>query len=280
MASNPYASDAGFEPYSDDNELHTPERTSLLAVFSLVCAIPCCIPGAGVLAAALGGVSLGVIRNARGRLSGRPAAIAAIFIGIFITVVQAAIIIGALQSYTFWTKTMAPAGERFVLAAATGDLALARGELTQDASGDLTDEQLDAFTQAVVAEIGAPTSLTADAGDIFQSFGRVYGSSGGAYGGQPAGAQLSGTTPAPFVITGPGGTLLCWVLFDDDSLDNPPPRVADILVALPGERGFALRDAGPAADLAAAMNITLETSAAESAPAPETTPAPDEPDVP
>ncbi len=271
MASNPYASDAGYEQYSDDDALSRPERTSLLAVFSLLCAIPCCIPGAGVLAASLGGVSLGVIRNARGRLSGRPAAIAAIFIGIFITVVQAALVIGALQSYTFWTKTMAPAAESFVLAAAAGDTSLARSVLTNDASNDLTDDRLAAFTAAVVAEIGDPTSLTTNPGDLFQTFGRVYGSSGGTYGGQTAGAKFSGMTPAPFDITGPRGTLLCWVIFDDDSLDNPPPRVADILVALSSERGFALRDAGPAAGLAAAMNMAV---------APRTDPAATPPQMP
>lgn len=273
MASNPYASDAGFDPYTDGDGLSRPERTSLLAVFSLLCAIPCCIPGAGVLAAALGGVSLGVIRNARGRLSGRPAAIAAIFIGIFITVVQAALVIGALQSYTFWTNTMAPAAERFVLAAASGDTSLARAALTNDASNDLTDDRLAAFNAAVAAEIGAPTAVAADVEDLFDAFTRVYGSSGGAYRGQQAGPGLSSTTPAPFVITGPGGTLLCWVLFDSDSLDNPPPRVADILVALPDERGFTLRDAGPAADLAAAMNITIEPLEDISDP-----PAPDAPE--
>jgi hypothetical protein len=56
MSDNPYAQSPGQTSglSASDLDLVEPDRTSLMAIFSLVCSLLCCIPGVGLLGALFG----------------------------------------------------------------------------------------------------------------------------------------------------------------------------------------------------------------------------------
>ena len=80
---NPYANDGmsgGYDEYAG------PERTSALAVLSLILSLACCIPGLGLLGAGLGVGALIGISGSRGRVGGKGLAVAGIIVGILVSV--------------------------------------------------------------------------------------------------------------------------------------------------------------------------------------------------
>jgi len=267
MSQNPYAQDPGADQYEDWSD-EQPRRTSLSAVASVLCSIPCCfVPGMGILGIGLGAASLGFIKQSRGRLSGGPAAITGIFLGLLTSVIWGAIGLGASQAYAFWTNTMRPEAEGFVQDASAGSLDAARARLSSDASKAVADERLTQWIEAVETRIGAVQGVSADLGLLFSTFGEVYGSFQGGQ-SQPGQTQQN-IAPVPFALEGQSDQALLWVLFDGDSLDNPPPKIADVLVVVEGGEAIPLRSDGPAADIAKPMSdevVPLGDEADQTAP--------------
>lgn len=246
MSENPYqpVNDAGNE--DDLAGYETPSRTSLLAVFSLLLAIPCCVPGAGLLAATLGGVSLGLIRNARGRLSGKAPAIIAIFVGLFVTVLQVALAIGISQGWTYYTKQMRPIADTFFVAVGQNDATTARSVMTTAASADLTDERLASFARAIEATHGKPTRATTDLREMFESFAQVYSGSRRRTVVQGAPSQ-SNAAPIPFRIDTDTGSFIGVAVFDGASFaSGGTPKLLDAMAILSDGQAVCLRDGGPA----------------------------------
>ena len=91
MSQNPYS------PNAFGTEIVEPPRTSLSAIGSLVTALLCCIPGAGILATLLGAFAIVRIGSSGGRKSGKFLAIAGIVIGLLVTAIWLGMIIGAVS---------------------------------------------------------------------------------------------------------------------------------------------------------------------------------------
>lgn len=277
MSQNPYNSAGGFGDESDRYD--SPPRTSLLAIFSVLCAIPCCIPGAGVVAATLGAVSLGFIRNARGRLTGRTAAIIGIFLGVLVTVIQVAVGIGVSQAWTYYAKTMAPVAETFFVSASQGDFAKARSTLASDAASTLSDDDIASFIRAVELQVGEVRSISTDFGFMMKSFERVY--SGGSSPPQ-TNTQNMNVAPVPFALETSTGSAIIVAVYDISSAKSSSPVLADMLVLIPGVRAVALLPDGPARRQAApAYGVTVLTpiEAIEDAEAKQAGPALPAPDA-
>ncbi len=92
MSQNPYSPDA----FNTSSIIEAP-RTSLSAIASLVKSLICCIPGAGILATLFGAISIVRISSSNGRKCGRMLAFAGIVIGLLVTAIQVAVLIGAVQ---------------------------------------------------------------------------------------------------------------------------------------------------------------------------------------
>lgn len=274
MSQDPYQSDPHYQPEFESFEI--PPRTSLLAIGSLITAIPCLIPGVGLLSAILGGVSLGLIRKSEGRLSGRAAAIAGIFLGILVTVIQAAIFIGVTQAYTYYSKQMGPVAETFFVSASQGDYDAARDQFTANAQADITDERLASFIQAIQANRGAITGATTGFAELFESFGQVY--SGSRSHTTVINNQKQDSAPIPFRIDTDTGSFVGVALFDPNTFSAGPLKLVDAMAILPGAKAVVLREDGPASDFAAAaysVTVISHAEAIEQAAKAKAAPAPD-----
>lgn len=284
-ASNPYQS-AGGPPSAPgaayaEAAYATPPRTSVAAVFSFLCSIPCCfIPGLGVLGILLGALSVSFIARARGRLSGRGLAIAGIILGIISTTLWVAGGIGMAQVYTFWMKQMLPAASGIVVAAAEDKHDEARGFMTSAAAAEVDDARLAAFAQAIEVAHGEVLGPSGDFWMLVKSFQRTLGNSGGNVG---SGSAQGAYTIAPFAFETAAGPTLGWAMFSSSALQSQKAEVEDLLIYLdPGtSTGITLRKDGPAVGLAASMGVTIvepqdavkKKESAPTAPAPPPAPA-------
>ncbi len=100
---------------SFDSEIAAPQRTSILAILSLVCSLICLIPGTGVLAAIFGISALVGIRGSRGRVGGTGLAIAGLIVGLLFTMVWIGIVVGMnalMQEFT--GKLVAPMNQAII----------------------------------------------------------------------------------------------------------------------------------------------------------------------
>src|SRR5690349_14731093 len=78
-----------------------PQRTSILAILALICALICIIPGMGLLAAILGISAAIGISGSRGRVGGMGLAIAGIVLGLLFSMIWVGIVLGSRQALGF-----------------------------------------------------------------------------------------------------------------------------------------------------------------------------------
>lgn len=245
MSQNPYASPETAPPLGGWEEPEPPQRTSLLAVASIICSIPCCVlPGMGLIGIGLGAASLGLISKSQGRLAGKPAAVTGIFLGLLVTVVHFAFVVGAVQGWNFYSKQMVPAADTAIASAAAGDYDAARQAMTTSAGEATSDRRFRLFVDEIESRRDAIRGARARIGELFNAFGRVYGS----YQGQQSAStqQMQDVVPVPFVIECDQGTTLAWVFFDADALEQQRVEVVDMLALFPGAEAATLRKDGPA----------------------------------
>lgn len=273
MRNDPYAQDG----YGFDGE---PQRTSAMAVTSLVTSLGCCIPGVGLLAAMLGVLALGLIGQSRGRLSGRGPAVVGIILGLIGTVLWGAITVGVLQASTFYTKQMAPVAERALLAAAAGDMTALQAELTPDAGADLDPAHVRFFIETIEAEQGAIQSIETDFGTTIEAFERIYGNmQQPPQGGTVSSSSKGDFAPVPVTLRCANGDVLAWPIFDADGFSGGQVLLVDIMVQMPDLKAVALRADGPAAGFAPAFGWQVVTPESASD-TPPPAPAPDAPEQP
>jgi hypothetical protein len=150
MTQDPYGASTG------DPAIEPPaHRVSLLAIFSLVCSLICCIPGLGLLGTGLGIGGLFSVKRAQGRLTGGGMAIAGIVLGLLTSMAwMGGIIGGAWVSQQMTHNVQEP-----VLAAAAGaergDWTKLRALLTPQAQAEFTDQRAAAFASEYHAKLGA-----------------------------------------------------------------------------------------------------------------------------
>lgn len=139
-----------------------PERTSILAVLSLICSLLCCIPGFGLLGSLMGVGALVSIGGSNGRVGGKGLAWAGVILGLLATLLWGGVAIGGGQAYramqTEFAKVDVP-----LRALDQGDFATARTLLTPAAQAQATDEVMATFRDAYRDQLGAlgnqPTTL-------------------------------------------------------------------------------------------------------------------------
>jgi len=154
MTQNPYTeATAGADVFPEA------ERTSVMAILSLVCSLICCIPGLGLLGTLLGVFAMIGIGGSRGRVGGKGLAITGIIIGLLVTVIWVGAVIGMGMVGGAMDK-MASGVFRHVEADEFDEARL----LLMPPASDASDAQFVAFRAAyqdsLGAYVGVPTSLT------------------------------------------------------------------------------------------------------------------------
>lgn len=155
---------------SFDSEIAAPQRTSILAILSLVCSLICLIPGTGVLAAVFGISALIGIRGSRGRVGGTGLAIAGLIVGLLFTMVWIGIVVGAnalMQEVA--GKVVAPVNQA-IIAMDAGDSSKLRETLTPDVNKAVTDQQIADFRSAYQAELGSCKGMPTQVWDFFSAY--------------------------------------------------------------------------------------------------------------
>lgn len=289
MSENPYAAYPSHrDDFGPDDRYDGQQRLSIPAVLSLVSSLVCCIPGMGLLALLLGFVGLINISRSNGRLTGTPAAVVGMALGVLVSVGWVALAWGAGSGLNFWATNITPPMSRLVEAAYDGDVAAARAEMTVGAAGQVTDDEILRFGQAMRAEFGAFQGMPDGLSEWMQAVGEGFSRSGNKF-------QGSSQTAVPTVLFTDAGGVAIFGVFDPQGQPSKMFRYEDLFVLLPNGEALTLRDDGPAKREAIRINMNPVTSAeyleraanpaaAPTAPAPDAVPEtpvdPDEPDAP
>lgn len=173
MSQSPYANLTGdlVEPL--------PQRTSVLAIISLVLAIISVVPlfciflGSGALAVIFGGASLLLINRERGRLAGTGMAATGIVIGLIVTVVQIAGVMIISRGMQFMRTNVVGPIDTSMRALDKGDLVAARKMLTPTADAAISDEALNAFAAAYKSRLGGYKGLPDSLLDLVAAYSKV-----------------------------------------------------------------------------------------------------------
>lgn len=162
MSENPYAQAGqfGLDGGADDIP-PTPQRTSIMAIFSLVLSLICCIPGLGLLGALFGIGALVGISSSRGRVGGKGLAITGIVIGLIVTTLW------VLAAYGF----SAMAGKmgayaQIVQSAESGDTGGVQAWMTSGPS----DAQIGSFATDFASDWGAYQSTPQGIRDLIGAY--------------------------------------------------------------------------------------------------------------
>lgn len=153
-----------------DSEIAAPQRTSILAILSLVCSLICLIPGMGVLATIFGIASLIGIKGSRGRVGGTGLAIAGLIIGLLFTMVWIGLAMGASWMMgEFQGKFAAPINQAIV-AMDAGDNTKLREMLVTEVNQGVTDQTIADFRSAYQAELGSCKGMPTQTWDFFAAY--------------------------------------------------------------------------------------------------------------
>lgn len=197
MTRNPYAHPVDYGPD------YVPEqRTSVMAILSLIFSLICCIPGTGVIGLILGIAAIIAISSSNGRLAGRGAAIAGIIIGALTSVLWLAMTFGATQVLS----GLSIYGEAVedLQAGRTGE---ARLVFSQSLTNAVTDEQLQEASQRLTAEWGQFQGSPGGLGEWFSAYAAV----GQTIQQTQLEAQRSYQDVIPVPVQFSQGTALVWV---------------------------------------------------------------------
>lgn len=137
------------------DRLAGPERTSILAVLALICAVVCIVPGLGLLGVLLGVGALMGIGASQGRIGGKGLAISGVVIGLLVTLLWAGAAYGAGQAWKIFEQQIAGTLTSKVQAIEQGDFDTARSLFTTAVQPEVTDEALTAFRDAYTAQLGS-----------------------------------------------------------------------------------------------------------------------------
>ncbi|MEQ8769155.1 MAG: DUF4190 domain-containing protein [Phycisphaerales bacterium] len=187
--------------------IHTePDRTSITAIFSLICSLVCCLPLVPLLGVALGALALVGIGRSKGRVGGKGFAVGGIVLGIFCTLLQG----GAYALLDAGLGFMVREGN--VVGQALTDLeggdTDAMRSILAGPLGAMTDEELAEFRDAYTADMGSLVSTPQTSWELMRGYiendplTKPYQSRPGV---MPITATFSGGTGVIVVITDPSG---------------------------------------------------------------------------
>lgn len=149
-----------------------PQRTSVLAILSLICAVICIIPGAGLLAIIFGVSALVGINASRGRVGGTGLAVSGLVLGLVVTLLWGAVTFGAFQVLNMFGTYLTQPTSQAMTALEAGDFQKARSMLDPKIAARLTEDDLKRFRAAYQAEMGAFKSIP-EGWDIFAAYGQL-----------------------------------------------------------------------------------------------------------
>lgn len=168
MNNDPFAH--GHPPEFLPDESALPQRTSVMAILSLVFSLTCCLSPLGLI---FGGISLVGISRSGGRLRGQGLAIAGIGIGLVGSVLLIASAYGASQiNRVFGAQFMGPI-ENVVVAIEQGDYGAARSAFDPSVQASLTDQAFLDFQQQVSAQMGSYRSMPSGIIELISAYAQV-----------------------------------------------------------------------------------------------------------
>ncbi len=210
-----------------------PERTSILALLSMICSIICCIPGLSILGTLMGIGALVTIGGSNGRVGGRGMAWTGVIVGVLVTMLWGGAIIGVASGARVlmgWVGAIDPN----LQAIDNSDYATARQLLSPSAQTAATDEAFEAFRTELAASVGGFDSQPTSFGEWITVFGAL-GQSINSY-------QTASLSPMPAVYTfenGESGLVLLMLSKQPSNNAGGDPNspfmglVEDIIVILP-----------------------------------------------
>jgi len=156
----------------DSDLAMAPQRTSVLAILALICAVICIIPGTGLLAIIFGISALVGINSSRGRVGGTGLAVSGLVLGLIVTMIWGAIAFGAVQFLNLFSGPMMQPARQSLTAIDAGDFKNARAALTVKSSAAVTDEQIQKFRSAYQSELGSFKDIPQNM-DLFGAYGQL-----------------------------------------------------------------------------------------------------------
>jgi hypothetical protein len=146
------------------------QRTSILAIASLILAILCVTAPIGVVLAV---IALLVIANSNGRLAGRGLAIAGLIIGLIASAFWIAAVVGAVQVGKQLNSAFTGPLGAMMTSIEQGDSKTARTYLTNAGAARVTDADFQRFVSEYQAELGAFQSTPQGWSELFGSYAQI-----------------------------------------------------------------------------------------------------------
>ncbi len=203
MSQNPFAN-----PY-DLPETVMPERTSVMAVLSLVLGIVC-VPVFGLIGMILGVFALFGIKASRGRVSGTGLAVTGIILGILMTVVWGTCLGGSVFVLNMARTQIGPAAGAIIVSAQSGDYEGVKGALASSTQTRIAPEDVEAFRSALAAEMGAYKGGAGSMSQLFDEYRSFFGAIGQS-GGGAAGQIQSYDNHMPIPLEFENGWAMVWI---------------------------------------------------------------------
>jgi len=213
-----------------------PERTSVLAVASLVCSLICCLPAVPTIGMMLGAGAIVGITKSNGRVGGRGLAIAGVVVGLIMTVMQLFAFFGIVQFGKLIRSGFGGPFESFAVAVEMRDFNTARAQLEPGLAQGLSDEELEAFRDTVVNTLGAYRSQPDSLLDWTMAL------SAQAQNMQRLQARGEGM---PLTPTFDSGTVLAYMFFDSNLISptgSVQGAITNIAIAMPDGTTLWLND--------------------------------------
>ncbi len=187
-----------------------PERTSILALLSMISSLVCCIPGLSILGTFMGIGALISIGGSNGRVGGRGMAWTGVIVGILVTMLWIGFALGGAGVWSSIKVVIEQVSEKFV-AMERADYDTARELLTAQAASATADADFEAFVQAYQRDYGSLGSLVLDLGPVTSSFGD----------NGPVFQRYSGSAMMPLVYETSGGTVTFVIVASQADLQQP-----------------------------------------------------------
>lgn len=165
---------SNYADFGDSEIVLAPQRTSILAIFSLICALICVIPGLGVLATMFGIAAIIGISGSKGRVGGTGLAATGIVLGLLFSMLWIGAFYGAGKFANIVMGGFAQPTAATLTALDSNDLTTVRSNFVDSANAAIKDEDLIKFREAYQAELGPCTGLPTN----LIEFAKGYSASG------------------------------------------------------------------------------------------------------
>jgi hypothetical protein len=218
------------------DEMIVEQRTSILAILSLVFGLLCFIPGLGILGLICGIAALLAIASSGGRVAGKGLAIAGIVLSLLFSAIWIGGYLGMRQIWaTAQGQVMQPL-VKVVEHTEAGDWAAARQGMTTTTANGVTDDDFTKFRDAYQAELGSLQNTPTD----FWSYVSGFAKSGKGMQGVQGGNNMF---PIPATFSKGAAVLIFeFEAAPGTTKGQPDIKVRNIIIATPAGNKIMLWD--------------------------------------